>query len=175
MASSSSPLFALLPPEVLAKARDLARKFETEDQLRDLADRRMFSLAGLIVILVFAHLLIALGFLGVVTDFVRPASGWVKGIATLYGLAICLGGTALMFLAYVAWLEVVVFKRVAPLLNPKEEGLRFYRRSTWLSLIPFTAAPLLINAWFSVAFFLALVSIVLVGVVVAFVYADASR
>ncbi|MBK9021310.1 MAG: hypothetical protein IPL72_15535 [Sulfuritalea sp.] len=172
MKKNDSPVFTMLPADVLAKAKALADEFRAEAQLKDLVWRNVVGVTAVIILLLFAN-----GANGFV--FGSTAGAMLKGSAPsivpctwTYAVIVVLGGMAFSFNAFITWLELLAFRRNNPLASAKSSRLRFYRRATWLPLIPLIAVPAAFNALFSVSFFLVTVGFAFVVMLVATLSAD---
>jgi len=172
MKQNDNPIFAMLPTEVLAKAKALAEEFRAEAQLQDLVWRKLIGVIAAIVMLASANA--ANGYV-----FGSTAAAMVKGSApslvpyawTCAGVVV-LGGMTFGFNAFVAWLELLAFRRSNPMVSAKPGHLRFYRRRTWLPLIPLSVVPAVFNALFDISFFLVSIGFAFVLMLVATLYAD---
>jgi hypothetical protein len=172
MRKNYNPLFALLPTDVLVKAKLLADEFRVEEELKDLAGRRILRLALVIIILALLNGTNAYTFGSIAAGFI--GKGNPTGLLATWGyaLVIWLGGMLLMFLGLMAWLELSVRRRIDPLSDPRVKGAAFYRRSTWLPLIPISLIPAIFNAWFSLQFFMVAVACMLVFVMLFSIFSD---
>ncbi|MDO8768504.1 MAG: hypothetical protein Q7K57_07365 [Burkholderiaceae bacterium] len=172
MKKNDSPIFTMLPASVLARAKTLAEEFRAEAQLKDLVWRNVIGVTTVIILLLFAN-----GANGYV--FGTTAGAMLKGSAPsvvpyswTYAVIAGLGGMAFSFNAFVTWLELLAFRRNNPLASAKPSHLRFYRRATWIPLIPLIAVPAAFNAFFDVSFFLVTVGFAFVVMLVATLSAD---
>lgn len=162
----------MLPAKVLARARQLAEESRAEDQLKNLAGRRIWSLVAAIIVLLILNGANAFVFGKIASSYLQGTERWISVSAWICSLIVGLGGVIMMFNALVAWLEVVVFQQANPLVAVPKERLRFYRRSTWWPLVPLSLFPALFNAWFSVTFFVTVVSFLLVLVIFSSLLSD---
>jgi hypothetical protein len=71
---NNNPIFAMLPPEVLLKAKKLAGEYYKEDRLKDLAGRHLVSLSAATIFLLFFNAANAWVFGAIATDFLNDAS-----------------------------------------------------------------------------------------------------
>ena len=162
----------MLPPEVLTKAKKLAGECYAEERLKDLVGRRIFTLSAAILLLLFLNGGNAFVFVPLATRLFEGSGNWVGTSIWIYALAICFGGTISMFSAIIAWLEIVALRGANPLFDAHSENMRFYQHSTWVPLIPLAVLPALFNAWFSMTFFFATISLLFVFVVLFSLVSD---
>ena len=162
----------MLPAGVLAKLKALADEFRAEAELKDLVWGNVAGVTTVIIMLLLAN-----GANGFV--FGSTAGAMLKGSASsfipytwTYAVIVVLGGMAFSFNAFVTWLELLAFRRNNPPASARSSHLRFYRRATWLPLIPLIAVPAAFNALFDASFFLATVGLAFVVMLVATLWAD---
>lgn len=162
----------MLPADVLAKAKDIAGEYYAEERLKDLVGRRIFTLCATILLLLFFNGANAFVFATLAVNLFGGTGNWIGKCIGIYALIICLGGTTMMFNAIIAWLEIVAMRGASPTFNARGENLRFYQRSTWIPLIPLSVLPAIFNAWFSITFLLATISLMFVFVVLFSLFSD---
>lgn len=172
MKNNDNPIFAMLPAGVLARAKALAEQFRAEAQLQDLVWRNVIVVIAAIVLLAFANAANAYVFGSTAAAMVKGSAPSVVPYIWACAVIVVLGGMAFSFNAFVAWLELLAFRRNNPLASAKPEHLRFHRRATWLPLIPLSVVPAAFNALFDVSFFLVSVGFAFVLMLVATLYAD---
>jgi hypothetical protein len=170
--TDKNPLFAMLPADVLTKAKNIAEECYAEERLKDLVGRRIFTLCGTILLLLFLSGANAFVFVPLAVNLFGGSGNWIGKCIGIYALIICLGGTTMMFSAVIAWLEIVAMRGANPTFNAHGENMRFYKRATWLPLIPLSVLPALFNAWFSVTFLFATISLLFVFVVLFSLFSD---
>lgn len=173
--TDKNPLFAMLPREALNKAKKLAGECYVEERLKDLVGRRIFTLSATIILLLFLNGSNAFVFAPLATRLFADSGKIVGVFIWIYALAICFGGTAMMFSAIIAWLEIVVLRDANPSFHMPTENARFYQRSTWIPLLPLSVLPAIFNAWFSLTFLFAIISLLLVSVVLFSLFSDLSE
>jgi hypothetical protein len=161
MQKNDNPLFALLPASVLAKAKSLSNDLRIEDELKDLAGRSTIKLAIVITFLTGLNGANAYAFGTTTIGLIGKSNPSLLFATWAYALVIGFGGLIWMFEGLMAWLELLVRRRIDPLSAPRARDAAFYRRSTWLPLIPISLLPALFNACFSLTFFMASVACLL--------------
>jgi hypothetical protein len=172
MNKNDSPIFAMLPAGVLAKAKALAEEFRAEAQLQDLVWHNLIGVIAAIVLLALANAANGYVFGSTAAAMVKGSAPSVVFFVWTCAAVVVLGGMAFGFNAFVTWLELLAFRRSNPMAPAKPGHLRYYRRATWLPLIPLAVVPAVFNALFDVSFFLVSVGFAFVAMLVATLYAD---
>ena len=172
MRKNDNPLFAILPASLLAKAKSLADDFRIEEELKDLAGRSIFRLVFVIIFLAWLNGANAYTFGTTTIGIIGKGNPSLLLATWAYALVIWFGGMLFMFQGLMAWLELLIRRRIDPLSDTRAKGAAFYRRATWYPLIPISFLPALFNAWFSLSFFMVAVAFILVLVILFSVLSD---
>jgi hypothetical protein len=172
MKRNDNPIFTMIPPSVLAKAKALAEEFQSETDRKDFIWRHVLLVTAAVIVLLCLN--IANGYTFAITAHgLFHDSKAILNTLGIYALAVAFGGTAFSINALVAWLESIAPLRIERSLTSRETNHRLYSSITWGPLIPLLALPAAFNAFFNLTFFLFVVSAGFVALLIGMVASDA--
>lgn len=172
MKRNDNPIFTMIPPLVLAKAKALADEFQAEADRKDFIWRHVLLVTAAVIVLLCLNIVNGYTFAMTAHGLFHDSKAILNALG-IYALAVAFGGTAFSINALVAWVESMAPLRVERALKSKEENPRLYRSTTWGPLIPLLALPAAFNAFFNLTFFLIVVSAGFVALLIGMVASDA--
>ena len=172
MKRNDNPIFTMIPPSVLARAKALADEFQAEADRKDFIWRHFLLVTAAMIVLLCLNIANGYTFAVTAQGLIHDSKATLNALG-IYALAVAFGGTAFSINALVTWLESMAPLRVGRSLISTEKNPRLFRAITWGPLIPLLALPAAFNALFNLTFFLIVVSAGFAALLLVMVASDA--
>lgn len=161
----------MVPASILAQAKALADEFRVQERLEDLVWRYLILVIGGFALIIGFNIANGIVFRTTLCELFALSESLSRA-AAIFMLVVIIGGLFFSANAFVAWLELMSFRRDNPSVQLSRKNQRLFRPATWVPVVPVVLLPALFNAFFSVQYFFAVVAVAFVVMLVVMVASD---